>query len=146
MVASRSGSTTRKSGKSRNTATPKQFSTGRTRPVSIRTTSPRISPKAIWSLPSNDTDGDSRTLREIKYVIARDGSLEFDRFGNITTPESELIRGRIDGFDHGYDPIKMERAYVAELDNYQRSYYSYSYYGVDSNGDQALEARGDSPA
>jgi hypothetical protein len=34
----------------------------------------------------------------------------------------------------------MEKAYVAEIDNLDTSYYTYSYYGVDSAGNRKLEA------
>jgi Ca2+-binding RTX toxin-like protein len=75
--------------------------------------------------PDNDTAGETRRLLEITYVI---------------TTGNSVINGRIAGAAYGYDPIKMERAYAAEMDNYQRSYYTYSFYGVGHSGEQILEA------
>ena len=42
--------------------------------------------------------------------------------------------------------IEMEKAYVAALDNLDTSYYTYSYYGVDSDGNPVSRERGDPPA
>ena len=58
----------------------------------------------------------------------------------MVTAAGNVINGRIAGANYGYDPIKMERAYAAEMDNYQRSYYTYSFFGVGHNGEQILEA------
>ena len=83
--------------------------------------------------PDNDTAGATRKLLEITYVIYKDGNQNNKTAGNV-------INGRITGTSYGYDPIKMERAYAAEMDNYQQSYYTYSFFGVGHNGEQILEA------
>ncbi len=77
--------------------------------------------------------GTTRSLLEISYVIYRDGNVNNKTAGN-------MIVGTINGATYGYDPIRMDRAYAAEMDNYQRSYYTYSFYGVGSAGEQILEA------
>jgi hypothetical protein len=81
----------------------------------------------------NDTAGTTRRLLTITYKIYRNGNMSDNSVGNV-------INGTINGATWGYDPIKMERAYAAAMDNFQTSYYTYSFYGVGHNGEQILEA------
>src|SRR6185503_13248716 len=78
-------------------------------------------------LPVNDQDNarSTKLLQEITYTV-----------GGVT---SGSVGGSADPQLAGNN-IEMEKAYAARLDNLDFSYYTYSYYGVDANGDKALEA------
>ncbi|MEI7702555.1 MAG: hypothetical protein WCK86_22365, partial [Planctomycetia bacterium] len=98
-----------------------------------RTAKTDLTNSSSYTFPVNDTAGTERTLREITYVIYKDGNTSNLASGN-------LINGSISGAAYGYDSILMQRAYAAKMDNYQTSYYSYSFYGVGADGSQILEA------
>ncbi|MFP6694700.1 MAG: hypothetical protein VB875_16880, partial [Pirellulales bacterium] len=74
----------------------------------------------------NDTTGESRNILEIQYSIPGD-ALAPRTIGGFGTP----LQG---------NETEQVKQYVAALDNLDTSYYTYSYYGVDGNGDRALEA------
>ncbi|MCA9035164.1 MAG: hypothetical protein KDA91_08545, partial [Planctomycetaceae bacterium] len=84
------------------------------------------------SFPTNDEAGESRRLLEISYVIYRDGNTQNNSTGN-------RITGVIRGQDFAYDPIRMDREYARLMDNYNKSYYTYSFYGVGHGGERILE-------
>ncbi|MBT3889258.1 MAG: hypothetical protein HOF72_01405, partial [Planctomycetaceae bacterium] len=74
-------------------------------------------------------------LRDIKYTI--DG-VEYTLVG-----DPNLSDGTVNGATHpelqGND-LEMEKEFVAALDNFDHSYYTYSTFGVDASGNKVLES------
>ncbi len=79
----------------------------------------------IEPLASNDLNNElgTRSLRDIKYTI---GNQEF----SVAASHPNAVGNQ----------IEMEKAYVADRDNFDHAYYTYSYYGVNGLGQRVLES------
>ena len=82
---------------------------------------PKIEP-----LADNDLDN-ARSTREIVEIIYSVDDVSQPTVGGI---ESDLFGNK----------VEMEKEYVRQVDNLDTSYYTYSYYGVDSAANKALES------
>ncbi|NQZ66434.1 MAG: hypothetical protein HRT89_00050, partial [Lentisphaeria bacterium] len=78
----------------------------------------------IEDLRDNDLDNERGTQALLQIAYNVDG-----------------IEGTIGELDGSIlNEIEGVKDYVAEIDNYNKAYYTYSYYGVDANGDKMLES------
>ncbi|MEC8427975.1 MAG: hypothetical protein VXZ35_06080, partial [Pseudomonadota bacterium] len=77
-------------------------------------------------LASNDTTGETLRLLRIAYTVGAAGNTVSGFVGG-----TEALKG---------NTIEMEKAYIEAINKLNTSYYTYAYYGVDSNADPILEA------
>ena len=97
-----------------------------------------LSSNPVYELKDNtNAENVNADLRDIKYRIDEETYTLVGADDRNFTAES--LRG-VDRTDLQGNELEMEKEYVAAIDNFDHSYYTYSTFGVNEHGDKILES------